>query len=294
MMKYSANHSVTETANHYHCSRKTVHKWKKRWDGTRSSLHNRSTKPLNCRKIHTDEVISKIIKRLKKCKWTDILMAYQLSKERDSYTGSYESFKALARRLKGKKPKKKKKYKPKPYRRAEYIGEKIQIDVKYVPRKCIANTKRYYQFTAIDECSRWTYREMYEEKSTHSAQSFLLNLIEKAPFPIKRVQTDNGMEFTNTLKIIKSKHKTLFEGALIEMGIEYQRIRIATPRHNGKVERQHRIDSERFYSSMKMYSLQDGRKQLAIYQKKSNNYIKTCLDFKSPNQVVKDYSALMF
>ena len=63
------------------------------------------------------------------------------------------------------------------------------------------------------------------------------------------IQTDNSAEFTNTLLGTKAKHKTLFEEALFEMGIEYHRIRIATPCHNGKVERQHQIDEQRFYKS---------------------------------------------
>ena len=71
------------------------------------------------------------------------------------------------------------------------------------------------------------------------------------------------------------------------------RIRIATPRHNGKVERQHRIDQLRFYDRLRMYSLVDGRRQLAVYQKKSNDYIKHCLGLRSPNQVLADYLAVM-
>ena len=55
-----------------------------------------------------------------------------------------------------------KEYKPKPYQRAEYPGEKIQIDVKYVPTHCVASGQRYYQYTAIDECTRVVFREMYE------------------------------------------------------------------------------------------------------------------------------------
>ena len=91
-----------------------------------------------------------------------------------------------------------------------------------------------------------------------------------------------------------SRHLTLFEEALLEMGIIYHRIQIATPRHNGKVERQHRQDEERFYKNMKMYNLEDGRKQLAVYQRKSNDYMKTCLGMKTPNQIVKMYQAVMF
>ena len=62
-----------------------------------------------------------------------------------------------------------------------------------------------------------------------------------------------------------------------------------TSRHNGKVKRQHRQDSQRFYKYLKMFNLEDVRKQLAKYQAKSNNYIKTCLGFKSPNLVVEQY-----
>ncbi len=59
--------------------------------------------------------------------------------------------------------------------------------------------------------------------------------------------------------------------------IIYHRIRVATPRHNGKAERQHREDGKRFYSKLRMYSLEDGRKQLAAYNKPSNSIPKVCL-----------------
>jgi transposase InsO family protein len=134
---------------------------------------------------------------------------------------------------------------------------------------------------------------MYDEHSTYSASDFLNKLVRRAPFAIREVQSDNGTEFTNALLVVKAKHKTLFEQALLDMGILYHRIRIATPRHNGKVERQHRTDTERFYSRLRMFSLEDGRKQLAVYQRQSNDYIKTCLGLRSPNAVLKDYLAIM-
>ena len=185
------------------------------------------------------------------------------------------------------------KKKPKPYQRADYPGQKVQIDVKYVPSRCVANGQKYYQFTAVDECTRWAFREMYDERSTYSARDFLLNLVTIAPFPIRLAQTDNGTEFTRALLVTKAKHKTLFEQALLDMGILYQRIRIATPRHNGKVERQHRCDELRFYKKLRMYNLTDGRKQLAVYNKKSNGIPKICLGFLSPNQVLEKYLAVM-
>ena len=295
MVKYSQKHSVTETALRYGVSRKTVYKWKNRYDGTVTSLMDHSHRPQNSPRKHTEKELRQIRKRLKRHKWTDLLLAYQELVEKDNYTRSYGGFKRTVAKLKEQKPKKKKaKKKPKPYKRADYPGQKIQLDVKYVPRYCVTDGKKYYQYTAVDECSRWTFREMYDEHSTYSSKDFLMKLIEKAPFPIREVQTDNGAEFTNRLIVTKSKHMTLFEGALKELGIIYHRIQIATPRHNGKVERQHRTDEARFYKRMKMYSLEDGRKQLAVYQKKSNNYIKTCLGMKTPNQVVEKYQYVMF
>ena len=294
MVKYAANHSITETAIRYGVSRKTVYKLVDRYDGTTDSLVDHSHKPLNSPRKHTDREIKQIKRRLKKHRWKDLILAYQELVEKDGYTRSYGGYKRIVSQLKALKPKRKKRIrKPKPYKRAAYPGQKIQLDVKYVPSYCVTDGKKYYQYTAVDECTRWTFREMYDEHSTYSSKQFLEKLIEKAPFPIREIQTDNGTEFTNRLIVTKSKQLTLFENLLIEMGIIYHRIQIATPRHNGKVERQHRIDEARFYKYMKMYSLEDGRKQLAVYQKRSNNYIKTCLGMKSPNQVLDMYLGVM-
>jgi len=51
----------------------------------------------------------------------------------------------------------------------------------------------------------------------------------------------------------------------------------------------HRTDQMRFYSQLKMFSLDDGRNQMAAYQKKSNGYIMTVLNMKSPNEVLKEF-----
>ena len=161
------------------------------------------------------------------------------------------------------------------------------------PCRVYRGWRKYYQFTAVDECTRWTYRQMYDEHSTYSAEAFLIELIQRCPFPIREIQTDNGTEFTKALISNDPNDKSLFELKLTEYDILYHRIRIATPRHNGKVERQHRIDQQRFYDHLRMFSLEDGRKQLAVYQKKSNDYIKHCLGLRSPNQVLADYLAVM-
>ena len=231
------------------------------------------------------------MRRMRKKYGQDLLLGYQKACQY-GYKRSYGCFKRTA--LREIPPNKKaRKRQNKPYQRAEYPGQKVQIDVKFVPSWCIADGNKYYQYTAKDECTRWTYREMYAEHSTDSSKQFLISLVLHAPFLIREIQTDNGSEFTKRLIANDSNDKTSFELELGRMGIIHHLIRPATPRHNGKVERQHRIDEMRFYKHMRMYSLEDGRRQLAKYQRVSNDNIMTCLGMRSPNQVLALYQGIM-
>ena len=294
VLTYQQNgHSVTETANRYHISRKTVYKWRKRWDGTRESLEDRSRRPKHSPRQQTEAEIKLVKRQAKRYKWRDIILAYQGARER-GYKRSFGCFSKTVRKLQEQKAwKARKKRTNKPYQRADYPGQKVQVDVKYVPSECVTDGNKYYQYTAVDECTRWTYRCMYNEHSTHSSIQFLHQLVKACPFQIKRIQTDNGTEWTKQLIANDPKDLTSFELGLKAYGIEYQRIRVATPRHNGKVERQHRIDQARFYNDLRMYSLLDGQRQLAEYQRKSNDYIKGCLGMRSPNQMIELYLGVM-
>ena len=50
---------------------------------------------------------------------------------------------------------KKKAYKPQPYAQMIYPGQRIQVDVKAAPRRCIAYSElRLFPYTAIDEFTR--------------------------------------------------------------------------------------------------------------------------------------------
>ena len=120
-------------------------------------------------------------------------------------------FQTARRTLPPTKPPRKRKNKP--YQRAAYPGEKVQVDVKYVPSACAVDQWQYYVYCAKDECSRWTYRKMYAEH-THSSEDFLRSLVKKAPFPIREVQTDNGPEFTKALLAKDRENLTLFERLL--------------------------------------------------------------------------------
>ena len=185
--------------------------------------------------------------------------------------------------------KKKKKHKTKPYLQMTFPGERIQIDVKTVPSKCIVGQFELYQYTAIDEFSRYRYLKIYGEKSTYTSYKFLLEVLDKFPFKIYTVRTDNGTEFTKRLISKDPNDITMFELALKRKNIHHDLIKPYTPKHNGKVERSHRKDNERFCATRRFYSIEDANKQLQLYLREYNNFPMQPLNWKSPIEMLRDY-----
>ena len=63
--------------------------------------------------------------------------------------------------------KKKEPYKPKSYEQMTYPGQRVQVDVKVVPRSCIPDPElRLFQYTAIDEFTLLRFLAAYPEPST--------------------------------------------------------------------------------------------------------------------------------
>ena len=137
MIQYYLKHGATKAGLRYKLSQKTVYKWAARYDGTLESLKDRSHKPHTSPKAHTETEKRLIRKALRRVKWKDLIRAYQMLITK-GYTRSYGGFKRIVQQLKDIKPTKRKvKKKPKPYQRACYPGQKVQIDVKYVPSTCV-------------------------------------------------------------------------------------------------------------------------------------------------------------
>ena len=94
MMLYLEHHNVEETANHYRVHRKTVWKWKKRWDGTAGSLEELSRKPHHFPQAQEAREI-KLVLRMRKKYGEDLLLGYQKACQY-GYTRSYGCFKRTA------------------------------------------------------------------------------------------------------------------------------------------------------------------------------------------------------
>ena len=288
LIKYSEQYGVTKAAIKYKVNRQYIYRWKRRYDGSLESLRERSRRPHHHPKQHTKEELKLISDMRRRNPHAGLVVFWVKLRQRGyarSITGLYR---VLIRQgnmaVKPPNPK----YIPKPYEKMQYPGQRIQIDVKFVPSACMADQsggEKYYQYTAIDEYSRFRILEAFQENSTYSSAQFALHVIEfyaKKGIRVECIQTDNGFEFTKRFGGSPSNDLTLFERTLAERGVRHKLIRPYTPRHNGKVERSHRKDNEYFYATHKFYSFLDFKNQLAVHCYKYNRFPMRPLAWKAP------------
>ena len=175
-------------------------------------------------------------------------------------------------------------------------GELIEIDVKYVPGK-IAN-RRYYQYTAIDVASRWRYLRVFDEQSNYHSVLFLEDVIQRFPYKIQSVKTDNGFIFTNrytgTYKRNDLSPKKLhaLDYFCAKNNIIHYLIDPGKPAQNGTVERSHREDQEKFYDQNKFKNIKDLKRKLRRWNIYYNDLEHCGLNGKTPNEFIQDYQLI--
>lgn len=293
LMKFAEKYGASRASRKYNKSRSYIYFWQKRWDGSVESLACRSRRPHSHPNQHTEAEL-KLICDMRRRNPNLGLIEFWSRLKRRGYNRRPESLFRIMRKLglfSGKK--KKRAHAPKPYQQMTYPGQRVQVDVKVVPRRCITDPElRLFQYTAIDEFSRLRFLAAYPEQSTYSSADFLKQLVKwyaRRGICVECIQTDNGFEFTNRFSNSKRDIPTLFEKTASELGVQHKLIRPYTPRHNGKVERSHREDQKRFYSSRSFFSLSDFAKQLAAHNRRSNNLPMRPLGWLSPVEFLVQY-----
>jgi len=283
-------HTKMETCIKHGITRPTLDNWLKRYDGRRESLVDKSKKPHSSPKNCKVEEIQLVIKI-----WTEI-GAYGgdyvygiLLREKGFKRHISTMYKILNKYqlIKKEKPKPREKQ---PYDTAKWPGEKLQMDVKYVPQGSLCRelaNEKWYQWTIIDEATGIRYLEWYKERTAYNSCKFVMNAIKFFPFKLHEIQTDNGSEFTNRYR--NTDKESSLEIMLKSLGIRHKLIRPATPRHNGKVERSHRVDGKFFYDGVVCKSFAElqefGRKWNETY---NNMYMKK-FNWLTPNEVYELY-----
>ena len=218
LMKFAQKYGVSRASRKYNKGRSYIYFWLARWDGSVESLACQSKRPHSHPNQHTEAEL-KLIRdmRRRNPKLGMIELWHRLRKR--GYSRCPESLFRVMRKMGMFPPaEKKNSYEPKPYEQMQYPGQRVQVDVKVVPRKCIADPElKLYQYTAIDEFTRLRFLAAYPEQSTYSSADFLQRLNKwyaRRGIHVECVQTDNGFEFTNRFSNSKKDLPTLLRTPL--------------------------------------------------------------------------------
>lgn len=290
MCDYAIKYGVTKAARRFHTYRQFVYRQLEKYDGNVRSLALKSRRPHNSPNAHTEDELALIRRMLKRNGVYGLAEVYVRCQSK-GYTRSFESMCLQIRKRGYHSPV----VRRKSFTRYEgldgtYPGEKVQVDIKYVPVECVrfpCYGEQYYQITAIDEYSRKRVLKIVREKSTHETCKFLKELEEKMGFPIMTIQVDNGREFVNDTE--EGERAGAFENTVRALGMKLRRTRPYSPWQNGKVERSHREDGKCLYNRCIFRSEKELVKKVEKHMRRYNKTAKRTLGFKSPNQMVQEY-----
>lgn len=189
IIKYANRFGVTRASDHFNVSRSFIYKLLKRFDGSLDSIKPFSKRPhYSPNESKADEY--ELIKNYHRRNPNTGLVILWLKLRKAGYSRCLTTlYRCLIRLGLKTNPPKKPKYKPKPYVDMTFPGERVQIDVKMVPSECLVGElqnieEHYYQYTCIDEFSRFRYLEIFREKSTYSSKCFILNCVKKLPLKL--------------------------------------------------------------------------------------------------------------
>lgn len=287
---YRSEHEISFVCRRYKVSKSSLLRWNKRYDGTPGSLMDRSHRPHTPHpNSHTPEEIKwvrNLVRRTPDISCPELWWKLHRKKGYHRHPGSLRRLLIRLGLRPGKAASTKEKHAPMPYDTPTSLGVKWQMDVKYVPAACYASQDRqkFYQYTMIDEAARKRFIYPYMEQSSASTCDFIRRAILFFKYVPAIIQTDNGSEFTYTRKTDRIHP---MDALCQKLCIEHKLIRPRTPRHNGKVERSHRNDQERFYNHLSFYSYNDLLYQMSNYLYRSNRIPSRVLGWLTPEEMTK-------
>jgi transposase InsO family protein len=170
-------------------------------------------------------------------------------------------------------------------------GAHTQMDVKY-QLHLLTNKQKCYVYNFIDHASNWSFKNAYPAINERNTLDFMKKLMEKCPFEIMRLQTDNGIEFT--FKYISGAPDEPKEHLLGKFckdhNINHKLIPPGEKELQGLVERSHRQDDQELFSRIHPNELDQFNKLLEEYANERNKGRRfKKLNWKTPTQWLNDY-----
>jgi transposase len=277
MMDYLQSSNVKATSKKFNTTRKTVRKWKYRFDGTLDSLEDHSKRPHNIQTKVSDDVIDKIDDFCKsqtasekrivgKYMIDDLELPYSLPTINRYIKSLGYNQKKISR-----KERKRNLYELKKTMRA---FEKIQVDIKHLDDMPEFYAEYYrlnlprYQITARCVKTGSLFIGYAKEKTNLNTSIFIYRLLihlQENGIDITQItiQTDNGREFRN----LDNQKSTMFLNILKYFETKYYHIPAGAKTWQSDVETSHRLIEDEFYT----YQIFNTRKEFFTKAEKYQN-----------------------
>jgi len=170
-------------------------------------------------------------------------------------------------------------------------GEHTQIDVKHQPH-LLGNNKKCYVYNIVDHASNWSFKRAYDAYNAKNTKDFMERLLKVCPFILKRLQSDNGVEFTYKYVSVSDDPKehplTTF---CDEKGIVHKLVPPGEKELQGLVERSHRQDDQELYSRISPQDLESfnvALEEFCYWRNKQRRFKK--LNWKTPDEWLESYT----
>jgi transposase len=246
-MDFHVSHGscVSLTCRHFGISRDTFYRWWKRYDPLDiSTLESRSRAPGTRRQSTTPPETVALVLRLRDAnpEWSKYKLSVVAKRDHDVEVSPSTIGRVLKRhgRIGGRGAAKRRKAARNTRTRrpkelvARFPGDLVQIDTKHL---YLPGNVRRFQFVAVDVATRIKVTEVFSTASSRSAAHFLATVLERLPFDLQAVQTDNGSEYLGQ-----------FDAACRAKGLAHFFSYPHCPKHNAFVERQIQTEIDEFHT----------------------------------------------
>lgn len=172
----------------------------------------------------------------------------------------------------------------------EHPGQHTQTDVKHLPH-LLGNGTKCYNYNFVDHASKWSFKKAYDSYGPSETRDFMACVIAAAPFTIYRLQSDNGIEFTNKYisRVDEPKIHALDEFCSSHE-IRHALIPPGEKELQGLVERSHRQDDEELFHRIKPYDLAEFNKILTQHTEwRNSRRRRKALGWKSSQEFLAEY-----
>jgi len=233
--------NIAKTCRYFGICRESFYKWRRAYESQgESGLIDSRPCPVNHKLRIPKDIEEKIIHLRTNYHFGPHMIVWHLERYHDIKISPNGCYRVLVRNKLNRLPENIKKRSRNQFKSNEkkVPGHHVKIDVKFLffNNKQGKRIKRF-QYTAIDDCTRIRALKIYTQHTQVSSIDFLNYVVDKFPFRIKMIRTDNGHKF-----------QTKFHWHVGDLGMIHAYIKLGTPRFNGKVNLSHLTDQLEYYT----------------------------------------------